>query len=371
MTELAGFKTSFVFKTTIFLIGLIAFFAILYIAKVIIVPLIFALIIAILLQPIVRFLEKKRINRVIAIILTLLFALIIIVAITLFIGIQLNKFSDSWPVFVEKFTLILEKTVQWISASFKIDVIKINEWIALRKSELINSSSSSLGQTVLDFGSGIIVLLVVPVYIFMILFYQPLLIDFSHKIAGIGNQSQVNKIIMEIKTIIQGYLIGLVFELLIVATLNSIILLLLGIEYAILLGIIGALLNLIPYIGGLVGVALPMMIAVVTKDSAWFALYVLVLYYVVQLIDNNIIVPKIIASRVKINALFSIIAVLAGGMLWGVSGMFLSIPLLAIVKLIFDHVESLKPYGFLLGDTMPNILTVKKITFLKGRKRKD
>jgi len=104
-----------------------------------------------------------------------------------------------------------------------------------------------------------------------------------------------------------------------------------------------------------------MMVALATKDSAWYAGYVLVIYYIIQLIDNNYIVPKIVASKVKINALFSIIVVIAGNALWGVPGMFLSIPLLAIVKLIFDHVEELKAWGFLLGDTMPGLLRIDPI----------
>jgi predicted PurR-regulated permease PerM len=161
------------------------------------------------------------------------------------------------------------------------------------------------------------------------------------------------------KNLIQRYLVGLVIEAAIVAVLEITVLLIFGIEYAILLGIIGALLNVIPYIGGLVGVAIPMMVALATKDSAWYAVYILIFYYIIQLIDNNYIGPKIVASKVKINALFSIIVVLAGNALWGVPGMFLSIPLLAIVKLIFDHVESLKPWGFLLGDTMPDLLKLK------------
>ena len=121
------------------------------------------------------------------------------------------------------------------------------------------------------------------------------------------------------------------------------------------------LLNVIPYIGGIIAVALPMMVALVTKPSPWYAFYVLVAYYIIQLIDNNYIVPYIVASKVKINALFSVIVVLAGNALWGVPGMFLSMPLLAIVKLICDHIEPLKPWGFLLGDTMPPILKIKTI----------
>jgi predicted PurR-regulated permease PerM len=100
------------------------------------------------------------------------------------------------------------------------------------------------------------------------------------------------------------------------------------------------------------------MVALATETSPWYALYVLALYYFIQLIDNNFIVPIIVASKVRINALFSIIVVFAGNALWGISGMFLSIPLLAILKLIFDHIDSLKPWGFLMGDTMPPIMKI-------------
>jgi predicted PurR-regulated permease PerM len=195
-----------------------------------------------------------------------------------------------------------------------------------------------------------------PVYIFLLLYYHPLLIEFIHRLFAKGDQGKVNEIIKQVKTVIQRYLAGLVIEAVIVAILNSVALLALGVEYAILLGIIGAMLNVIPYIGGLVAVALPMMIALATSTSPITALYVLILYYIIQLIDNNFIVPYIVASKVKINALFSIIVVLAGNALWGLTGMFLSIPLLAIIKLIFDHLEGLKPWGFLLGDTMPPII---------------
>ena len=110
-----------------------------------------------------------------------------------------------------------------------------------------------------------------------------------------------------------------------------------------------------------------MMIALVTKDSAWYAVYVLGVYYFIQLVDNNYIVPKIVASKVKINALVSVIAVLTGGALWGVAGMFLSIPITAIIKVICDHIDSLKPIGFLLGDTMPEIV-IFKISSKKNKK---
>jgi predicted PurR-regulated permease PerM len=188
-----------------------------------------------------------------------------------------------------------------------------------------------------------------------------LLLEFIWRLFGKDNQIQVKEIVTQIKTVIQHYLTGLVIEAVIIAILDTVALLIIGIEYALIIGIIGALLNMVPYIGGLVAVAIPIVVALVTKSSPVYAIYVLAAYYFIQLVDNNYIVPKIVASQVKINALFSIIVVIAGNALWGIPGMFLSIPVLAIVKLICDHIDSLKPWGFLLGDTMPPIIKISSI----------
>ena len=155
-------------------------------------------------------------------------------------------------------------------------------------------------------------------------------------------------------------------EAAIIATLNSVGLLILGIDYAIILGITGALLNVIPYIGGVIAIALPMIIAFVTKDSISYPLLVMGIYLVIQFTDNHLIIPRIVASKVKINALVSVIAVLIGGSLWGVAGMFLSIPLTAILKVVFDHIEILKPWGFLLGNIVPS---ATKLSFIKPKKK--
>jgi predicted PurR-regulated permease PerM len=194
--------------------------------------------------------------------------------------------------------------------------------------------------------------------VFLFLFYKPLLLEFIHKIFPVNKDTEVNEVLREVKALIQSYLVGLMIEAAIVTTLNTSGLLLIGIDYAILIGIIGAILNLIPYIGGIIATLLPMTLALATREPIQ-ALYVFILYCSVQLIDNNFIVPKIVASKVRINALVSIVIVLVGGALWGVAGMFLSLPLIAICKVICDRVEPLKPIGFLLGDNMPEVIIFK------------
>ncbi len=346
-------------KAALFCVGIYVFFSMMYIGGDIIVPLLFGTIVAILLHPVVTFFERHKINRVFAIIITLLISFILIAAFALFMYSQISRFSDSWPLFVEKFTGLLNLAIHWAPGYFDISLDKVNELIIRLKSEMLNISSSFIGQTIVSVGNGIMVAFLIPVYVFLLLFYHSLLIDFVYKLFGVEREEKVKEIITQTKTVVQRYLIGLVIEAMLVATLDSIGLLVLGIDYAILIGILGALLNLIPYIGGLVAVALPMMLALITKDSLWYVLYVMIIYMIIQVIDNNYIVPKIVASKVRINALVSIIVVLVGGALWGVAGMFLSIPLIAIIKVICDRIEPLKPFGFLLGDTMPEIVIFK------------
>jgi predicted PurR-regulated permease PerM len=168
-----------------------------------------------------------------------------------------------------------------------------------------------------------------------------------------GQPGTVREVLVETETLIQSYFIGLLLEFAIIATLDSVGLLIPGIDYAILLGIIGALLNVIPLIGGIITVALSMMVALVTKDSPSYALLVLVMFVIIPFFDNHFIIPKVVASKVKLNALISVIVVLAGGAVWGILGMFLSIPLSAIAKVICDRIEPLKAWGFVLGDIMP------------------
>ena len=354
-------KFPFYAKASLLLIGLYVLVNMLYIAQSIIVPIVFSVIIAIVLHPVVNFFVRFKINRVIAIVITISITTLFIAAFCVFLFSQASQFSDSWPKLVEKFTGVLNDTTKWVSGYFDINPRKIQAWITNTKGEILHISNAAIGQTIINVGTGVMILFLVPVYVFIILYYHRLLIEFIHRVFGSSDQKQVSVIVSETKTVIQRYLVGLVIEAVMVAALNSAALLILGIDYAILLGIIGALLNVIPYIGGLVAVALPMMIALATKSTAWYAVYVLVIYYIIQLIDNNYIVPIIVASKVKINALFSIIVVFAGNALWGIPGMFLSIPLLAIIKLIFDHIEPLKPWGFLLGDTMPPLLKIKPI----------
>jgi predicted PurR-regulated permease PerM len=341
-------------KLSLITMGLIAFFYILYVGQDILVPLIFATIIAILLNPVVNFLCKKGMNKVVAIMIVLIVALVIISALMYFIGSQISSFTESMPEFKQKISAIFNDLTDWVSQKFNVGKPRIAALVDKTKGEGMNNSSAVIGQTLGTIGGVLALVFLLPVYTFMILFYKPLLLEFIARLFERDKHKVVAEVLMQTKVLIQSYLVGLLLEAALVAALNSAALLIIGIRYAVLIGIIGALLNLIPYIGGLVAISIPMLLAIATKEPI-DALWVFIAYIIVQFIDNNFFVPKIVASKVKINALVSIIVVLIGGALWGVSGMFLAIPLTAIIKVIFDRIEPLAPYGFLLGDNQPEI----------------
>jgi predicted PurR-regulated permease PerM len=358
------FKIPFYAKLGLIFTGLFAIVITLYIGQRIIVPIVYAIIIAILLNPLVNFLMRKKVNKLLAISTAVIIVIIFVLFILYILSSQISMISDTYPQLKVKFNVTSGQIVQWVSQKFNVRPSKINEWITITQTQAM--SNFIVGEKLTEAGQLVMTGILLPVYLFMILFYKPLLLEFIRRLFKPEHHSAISEVFVNTKKIVQSYLVGLFFEMLIIAVLNSSGLLLLGIDYAIILGITGAVLNIIPYIGGIIAIALPMSIAYVTKNSITYPILVFLIYILIQFADNHYIIPKIVASRVKINALISVIVVLIGGALWGIPGMFLSIPLTAIIKVIFDHIESLKPWGFLLGDIVP---TASRLPFIKQRKK--
>ncbi|MFZ1799421.1 MAG: AI-2E family transporter [Chitinophagaceae bacterium] len=339
----------FYFKATIILFGIILLVYVLFNLQDIMIPLAFAMVFAILLNPLFNWLQNHKIPKILAIIITLLVALIVFGGIMYFLSSQIAKFSDSLPLLKQKFGELTTQLSQWAQQHFGITIQKQTELA----NETLNNSKALVGSTLSTAIGTLSIIFLLPVYIFLFLFYKPLILNFLFEVFAEENSNRVGDVLNETKSAIQSYMVGLLIEAFIVAILNSGALLILGVKYAILLGVIGAFLNMIPYIGGVIAIALPVLIATITKDGYNTQLGILIAYIIIQFIDNNILVPRIVSSKVQINALISIITVLLGAALWGIPGMFLSIPLVAILKIIFDRVPDLKPWGKLLGDTVP------------------
>jgi predicted PurR-regulated permease PerM len=180
-----------------------------------------------------------------------------------------------------------------------------------------------------------------------------LFVKFLYEIVDQKNWLTVNEILNEIRIVVQSYLVGLMIEMGLVAFLTTAGLMLLGIPYAILLGVITAILNLIPYLGILAAAVITIFATLGSSGELSLIIGIVVLNIIVQLIDNNLIVPKIVGNKVCINALATMVGVIAGGTISGIPGMILSIPIIAIIKVIFDHIEPLKPWGLLMGNSVP------------------
>jgi predicted PurR-regulated permease PerM len=349
-----GNKIPLVIIATQGILGVFVLFYILYIGGSILLPIIYAAILAILLNPLVNLLCRYGVSRVLAIFIAVLVMLLVIGGLVYFIIDQMSRFADTLPLIQQRFNTFLSQSSEWISRSFEIPKAKVDNWINDLKNREMNASGALVGQTLITLTTILKLVFLIPVYVFMFLFYKPLLLDFIGKLFRKERHEVVGEVLFESKMLIQKYLMGLLLEACIVATVNGIGLLIVGIDYAILIAIIGALLNMIPYVGGIIAALLAVLITFVTK-SPGAAIYVLIQYMTVQFIDNHYIVPRIVASRVRINALMAIIAIFVAGAIWGIGGMFLSIPLVAIIKVVFDRVAPLKSWGFLLGDTMPPI----------------
>lgn len=342
-------KYPFYLKSTVIIFGLILICYALVNLKGILAPLSFSFIIAILLNPLVTKLQQRGVHKVVSIILSLLLALLIVGGILFFISTQLMNFGENLPELKIRFNDHLAHFQQWVSGTFKFSIAKQQKAI----DDLLKSGQSLVGSAVGSALGTLGLIFLVPIYTFLLLFYKTLIVNFFHEVFAEENTQKVSEVLVETKSAIQSYMVGLLLEALVVAVMNSVALMLLGVDYAILLGVIGALLNMLPYIGGIVAILLPVIIASVTKDGFTTQLGVIGAYGIIQFIDNNFLVPFLVSSRVQINAFFSIVIVLLGGALWGVAGMFLSIPFLAILKIIFDRLPEMKPWGKLLGDNVP------------------
>ena len=338
----------FYIKATCVLFSLVLLIYILSITAGILIPFAIAVLFAILLNPLNNFFQR-RFPRIISILFTLLVATIVLAAVVYFLSTRILMFSESLPLLKVKLNILLSQVQNWVQSSLGISLGKQLE--ILKGS--FSGNSSILTNTVGTILGTMSVLVFIPIYVFLLLFYKPLILDFLFQVFLEKHSLRVAEILSQTKSAVQSYMIGLLIETSVVCALNSIALLIIGVPNAIVIGVIGGILNIIPYIGGIIAILLPLLMSTVNSEGISSQIAIIASYLVIQFIDNNILVPRIVSKKVQINALISILAVLLGGALWGIPGMLLSIPFIAVLKIIFDRIDELKPWGCLLGDEVP------------------
>jgi len=323
---------------------------ILVLGKSILTPLVFAIVFALMLKPVSGKIESVVNNRPFAIFITFIVTLIPFIIIISFISFQLMDVVQN----IDSISLNIESgfnnLVHSIGKEFGFTKVQSESFVNKLSSKLIQTPVGYIGTTLSVSSNFLINFLLTFIYTFLLLLYRSSLKKFYIIQFGNNIKDGAENVLGKIQIVLQKYLYGLLTVILILGVLNSIGLTIIGIDYAIFWGFLAAFLAVIPYIGTALGGLLPFLYAFTTTDNCWQPIFVIVLFTIVQFIEGNLITPKVVGSSIKINPLAAILALLVGGTIWGVGGLILALPFIAIVRIIFSQIDFLKPVGLLLSD---------------------
>lgn len=352
---------------TLVSILLLGWFAI--IGQTIWIPLILGFLISILLVPACNFLERFLFfPRVLASLVTTILFFAIIVGILYILVNQLLDIADEWPAFQKQLADLVNDIQHWIHRNYGISSRTQIQYINDNLSKTFNAGTIIIERLLAGLTRYSILILFTFLYIVFILIYRRHLIRFVFYIFHERHYKNVLSVIYTTQNMVKQYLIGLFLQMLIVFTLSFIAFTVLGVKYSFVLALLTGILNIIPYVGITISLVLSLILTFATSTPA-HVLLVLLTFIGVHAIDGNIIMPKIVGSKVKVNSLIVIIGLIIGEMTWGIMGMFLSIPILAMAKIIFDHVPELKPWGFLLGEEKSERLNPNVEQYFRKKRR--
>lgn len=347
-------KYPFYIRLSFSLISLISITYIFCIGKDVLIPVLLAFLFAVLLLPITSFLNSKlRFPNALAVTLTVFLFVFFTAGVLAFISYQISDIANDFEEIRKNINLFVTDIQRFIRTNFQVSIWEQKKYIEDVTENSVKKGKESIGTTLLSVTDTILNIALIPIYTFLILLYRKHFVLFLTKLFRVEFHKKLQGILTQIKGAIQNYISGLIIEMILVSILTSVGLYFIGVQYYILLGIITGILNLIPYIGILIAGVFTFLSSLTGTPDLSIILGVMGVNIVVQLIDNNILVPLIINTKVQINAFVSIIGIIIGGAIAGIAGMFLAIPILAILKIVFDQIESLEPWGYLMGDNLP------------------
>ena len=320
-------------------------------AKSVLVPLLIAGLLAVLISPLSSFLEQNGFPKLLAVAISVIALLAFVFGLAYFFYNQLIGFAD-------EIGHLERKVNEWIEVFNEFSERHIDGAVPISFENVqsatfryIRENVATLTQGVIATATTLTIVFIIPIYIFLFLYFRHFLIAFIMRAFPDRHQDKVRFVVHKVKLVVQNYIVGMFIVILILAALNSIALYSLGIRHAMLFAVFAAILNVIPFLGPFIGATLPIVYALLTKDSLWYPFGVFAVFYVIQLAESNIFTPKIVGGKVSMNPLMTIFALFVGNFIWGLTGMILFIPGMAILKVIFDETDGMEPYGFLLGDT--------------------
>jgi predicted PurR-regulated permease PerM len=322
-------------------------------------PLAFGILLSYLLYPIVNFFEKKGLPRILSILLPLVFALVIFGILAVFVLKRISLFLDDLPLFREKTISHIEEMQVYLESEFGIPSERFKNFLLSRIFD-IGSQSEKVFKTTTG---TIFIILMQPVYVFLFLFYRTKFAYFILKVAGRQKRLIVIGVLRNIARVVTRYMLGVTTVVFILCFFNSIGLLVIGIKYPLLLGVISALFSFIPYFGNFIGGSIPFVFALLTEDSTSYALRIAIFVYFIHFFENNILSPNIVGNHIRINPFIIILGLIVGAMIWGVPGMLVVIPFLAMLNIVLISVPGMQPYAYLMGirGTRKHSLTIENL----------
>lgn len=317
---------------------------ILYFGRTLFIPLFFGLLIALILYPICNWLEKKGFNRGVAISICLLIVAVLLSALMLLFIWQINVFIKSSPVIISKAKVVLQQLqIQLVNAGIPINFQ--NSWIE----KFGNGMGSNINIFIQTVFSMLFTFLIVPIYTALFLYHRNTFVHFLKMIIPVKYAQQLNNILQQTTITYFRYIKGMVVVYILVGILNSLGLWALGVEHPVLFGMICAIMTIIPYIGIIISALLPISAIWLQTGNIWYPIGVIAIFAFVQYLEANVIFPKVVGAQLNVSTLVVLIAIFLGGIIWGVAGMILFIPFVAILKIIADNIIEWKPLSLLLG----------------------
>lgn len=355
----------FIIKATYLLLFIILFVVILVYAKDFLVPLAFGMLLSSLLYPVCRYFCRFGIPKGISIFLSILLMMVFFGGVSIFSVNEIAKLSEDFPELRNRAIENINNISHNIEDKFGVSVEMQKNWSKERINNLFASGNQVVNNLLNATAGTIFKVLIMPVFVFYILFYRERFRDAALRMVSENRREKAGNVLEEISFVSQRYFGGAFVVVLILSVINSLALYLLGLKYPILFGVLSAFFNFIPYFGTWIGAFFPFTFALLTGETPGLAMGVLIVFAGIQFVENNILTPHITGGYVRLNPFITILALIAGGMIWGVAGMLLVIPFLASLKIIFENLESTKVLAYLLG--RPE----KKPTGKLGRKIKS
>ncbi len=343
-------KMSLYVRVALILHAIVLSLFLLHISKSISIPLFFAFLIAVLLYPVSNWLERHYFSRAWASAISVILFLLLIGAFVYFFSMQLISFSKNLPQLENRFAQVLQNLQNWIHDRYHIDNSAQVNYLNKSADSMAGALASSIGTTFIGLGELIILIVFFFIFTFFILYHRALLLRFL--LAFLNNEQQrlqLNDAVLAIRKVMNSYVLGLLAEMGLLILLIFSALYLLGIKYALLIAAFAGILNIIPYLGIYSALAISMLITLATGTGTQ-ALELIIVFVVAHTLDANLLLPRIVGSRVKMNSFVTLIAMLIGRLVWGIPGMFLFIPLAAIIRIISERVKGLAPWAILMGE---------------------